>query len=94
MNQETDIALRNLHAMRQLLASEGWEIMAADLQAQMMQCVSAVMEREDDHQERDRLITRYRALKRCLEMPTRTMEGAESVLEHSRARLGDEDSIA
>ncbi len=92
MNQlsPVDTALKNAPAMTQLLASEGWEIVADEIVHEMTRCATQVMEVIDDPDERARLIQRYRNIKECLEKPMKVLEAAKTVIEGHQEDMLDE----
>jgi hypothetical protein len=85
-----ETALANAPAMTALLASQGWGIVADEIQHEMDRCTVQVMEVIDDPEERARLIQRYRNLKECIEKPMRVLEAAKTLIEdHQEAVLGE-----
>jgi len=89
MNQSpVETALANAPAMTALLASQGWAIVAEEIEHEMKRCAVQVMEVIDDPDERARLIQRYRNLKECAEKPMKVLEAAKAIIEdHQEAML-------
>ncbi len=74
-------ALENRPAMKELLVSPGWIIVAGEMYAQMSDLVRKVMVHSDHDLERDRMIREYRALKEVAEKPLRILQAANDVIE-------------
>lgn len=85
-----ETALANAPAMTALLASPGWEIVAAEFAHEMERCTTLVMDVIDDPDERARLIQRYRNLKECAEKPIRVLDAAKTIIEEHQEAMLDE----
>lgn len=90
---EHHVAAQNAQVLRPLLASPGWEIVAAKLRAEMDTLTDSVMEDKLTDEERRAKIYRYRGIKLALGMPRAILEGAESVLSQVANQVEDSDVL-
>lgn len=87
------VAAQNAQMLRPLLASPGWEIVAAELREGMATLTRSVMEDELTDEERRAKIYEYRGIKRSLDTPQAILSGADSVLAQAANEVEESDAL-